>query len=259
MCADLSSGDVVADGRGCLQEEVSSDLGLGIDALESTGDDFGEGSCCSRCAGRPELGGWLRVFYAGEASQGLISETDLPEYEMFQKARDTEGLKSRICFELRLQARASRTILEYASGRRGVPVVCEADPWGKEEAEVGLRLLKALEAEASLRWSALKWTGCPTDKDAWLWGEQEPDLELKLAEAVEFVEKDNVDLARRCEGVKARLLGAVRIGEEKEAFVHLPAVHEALGCLIPGDLHRVWTRRRRRRTRRLLRRVLLCS
>ena len=40
----------------------------------------------------------------------LVFDTDLPSWEVFQRARTTERFRSRRRFELRLQARFSRTL-----------------------------------------------------------------------------------------------------------------------------------------------------
>ena len=51
----------------------------------------------------------------------LLFDTDLPPWEVFQRARTTERFRSRRRFELRLQARFSRTLRKYG--------FCEANPW----------------------------------------------------------------------------------------------------------------------------------
>ena len=56
----------------------------------------------------------------------LIFDVDLPPWEVFQQARDKAAFRSRRRFELRLQARFSRTLRKYG--------FCEADPWTRKEA-----------------------------------------------------------------------------------------------------------------------------
>ena len=46
----------------------------------------------------------------------LLYETDLPDYDVFQSAKHTKAFRSRLRFDLRLEARASETILNYAAG-----------------------------------------------------------------------------------------------------------------------------------------------
>ena len=71
-----------------------------------------------------------RVRHPGD----IVFEIDFPEYETFQSAKHKEAFRERCRFELRLRARASRTILKYAAGD-GVPrVVCEADEWTEGDA-----------------------------------------------------------------------------------------------------------------------------
>ena len=81
----------------------------------------------------------------------LMFEFDFPDYEAFQGAKHSAGFRARRRFELRLQARASETILKYAAGKRDVTVVCEGDPWNVEDANIALTLLDILFATAQLK------------------------------------------------------------------------------------------------------------
>ena len=57
----------------------------------------------------------------------LVFEEDLPEYEHFMKARRTPAFRARRRFELRQEARASRTLRRYG--------YCEADLWTASQAD----------------------------------------------------------------------------------------------------------------------------
>ena len=70
-------------------------------------------------------------------------------------------------------------------------------------------------------------TGRPTDEDAWIWLGGDPAFDTLFAEQVEDASEGN-DSER-----KALFLVAERLRGE----LHMPAVREALGCLIPEDLH----------------------
>ena len=59
----------------------------------------------------------------------LVFSPDLPDYEVFQNAKHTAAFRFRQRFELKLEARASETILNYASKRKDMRVKCEADVW----------------------------------------------------------------------------------------------------------------------------------
>ena len=73
----------------------------------------------------------------------------------------------------------------------------------------------------------LQETGRPYDKEAWLWPNEEPDLVGEFRRAIDAVAGEDDGLRERCAKVRGRLLGAL----------YLPAVEEALGCLIPEGLH----------------------
>jgi hypothetical protein len=150
----------------------------------------------------------------------LLFEDDLPEWGVFQNAQFTENFRSRKRFELRMQARFSETIRRYE-------VLCEADPWTRREAEMAEILLRGLSAVGELQRSAVSRGGRRADIDAHLWPEGEPDFDALLeAQLLEYA-RGAEELVAEAVLVKERLLGAL----------HLPAVREALGCLIPAYLH----------------------
>ena len=117
----------------------------------------------------------------------LIYEKDLPDYEVFQSAKHTKGFRSRLRFELRLEAKASETILNYAAGVKDVQVFCPGDTWEQAEARRALELIEKLRNEKNMRVSSMRDTGRPTDEDAWLWGKAEPDLLVELQQAAKHL------------------------------------------------------------------------
>jgi hypothetical protein len=98
----------------------------------------------------------------------MVFEDDLPDWETLQAVRETASFHRRRRFELRLEARASRTIRKYC--------YCEAEgqQWSKEDAARASAMLKFLEAERESQRRRLKHTGRHTDEDAFLW-DAEPD------------------------------------------------------------------------------------
>jgi len=76
----------------------------------------------------------------------LMFESDLPEYEAFEKAKWTEGFRSRMRYSLRMEAKASRTLRRYG--------FCALDRWTAEEAALAEELLKHVRAEGDLQRSA---------------------------------------------------------------------------------------------------------
>ena len=90
----------------------------------------------------------------------LVFEEDLPAYESFMKARRTPAFRQRRRFELRQQARASRTLRKYG--------FCEADLWEPEERKAAEVLLGRLETRAAAQRHGLKGQGRFLDDDSWL-------------------------------------------------------------------------------------------
>jgi hypothetical protein len=99
----------------------------------------------------------------------LMFESDLPEYEAFEKAKWTEGFRSRMRYSLRMEAKASRTLRRYG--------FCALDRWTAEEAALAEELLKHVRAEGDLQRSA---AGMGGDEDAWIWGDSRPPIEEAL-------------------------------------------------------------------------------
>jgi hypothetical protein len=106
----------------------------------------------------------------------MVFEEDLPEWVVFQGVRDTATFHRRRRFELRLEARASRTIRKYG--------FCEAlgEQWDRKDAERAQKLLKRLTVERENQRGSLKNTGRRAyfadgrpDPDAYLW-DGEPDF-----------------------------------------------------------------------------------
>ena len=147
----------------------------------------------------------------------LIFEEDLPEWERFQEAQYKPNFRSRRRFELRLRAQASTTLRKYG--------FCEADPWGREDAEIAQRLLEGLQAVGDQR---RKFLGHAGDDDAWLWDKEAPCLATLMKEEVaRLVLGESAEMTERVQTVGERLLGPY----------HVARVQEVLGCLIPKDLH----------------------
>ena len=84
-------------------------------------------------------------------------------------------------------------------------------------------LLRHLEAEGTRqRWAQ----GLEGARDAWIWAEREPPVAELMGKAASEVCGAGKLEAWRVDAVASRLLGRL----------HLPAVQEALGCLIPQSL-----------------------
>ena len=169
----------------------------------------------------------------------VVFERDLPDYEVFQSAKHTRAFRSRRRFELRLEARASETLLMYASGLKDVTVQCEADPWESEDARLALALVSELRNVGTMRRNALRNSGRPSDEDAWLWEARPPNLAAELEQACEGVAQRLSVSTDECRKVADRLLQEVPVdvGGTRLVALHVPLVKEALGCLIPEDLH----------------------
>ena len=114
---------------------------------------------------------------------------------------------------------------------------CGADPWSREEAKLADRLLACLQARAAQQRGRLGREGLPCDRDAYLWAGAEPHLGEELERAVGQVsEGQGPEQVAAVRDVATRLLGQD----------HAPAVRDALGCLIPAELHPELDARQRR-------------
>lgn len=171
----------------------------------------------AKVAGQPGVG-YVSVSRV-KHPRHLVFDADLPPWSAFQKARETEKFRVRLRFELRLQARFSRTLRKYG--------FCRADPWTREEAAAAEELLKGLRAKGQMQRSAISQTGKPCDEDAHIWPHGEPPFDKMLAAEVQ-------ELAGGDASRKAFLLG---VADRLRGELHMPAVREALGCLIPEGLH----------------------
>ena len=145
----------------------------------------------------------------------LMFWTDLPEHAAFQEAKYKEEFRARLRYRLRMEAKASTTLRKYGC--------CQADMWTTEDADIAKELLQCLDVEGKLQARA---QGMEGNKDAWVWGRQEPPITALMARAVSEVGRAGESLRAQVEAVGERLLGKF----------HLPAVKEALGCLIPAAL-----------------------
>ena len=113
----------------------------------------------------------------------LVFEEDLPAYEHLMRARRTPAFRARKRYELRCEARASRTLRRYG--------YCEADKWTEREAADARELLDSLEAVAGVRRVEMQRAGQRVDNDTWLWGDAEPDYEGELAKVVDRLAGDD--------------------------------------------------------------------
>lgn len=128
-----------------------------------------------------------------------------------------------------MYARASRT-----SRRWGF---CSADPWTEDEAILADRLLKGLEAVRATQRAALQRGGVNIDADKWIWPGGAPGCERLLrVEAERLVAESGVS-SSDADRVVRKLLDRDEQGSAGP-FLHVAAVKEALGCLIPEGLHK---------------------
>ena len=133
----------------------------------------------------------------------IVFEEDLPDYGAFMKARRTLAFRERRRFELRQEAKASKTLRKYG--------FCEADSWTREEAAVASELLRGLTIIAREQKQRLPGQGQNLDADHYLWGAQEPDYVGELARQVGRVAGDGRYGQALCEHVAARLLDRARV------------------------------------------------
>ena len=88
----------------------------------------------------------------------MIFEKDLPEYEHFMNARRTPAFRERRRFEMKQEARVSRTLRRYG--------YCEADLWTAEEVAVAvaedlIKGLRTLPGSSEIV--------CGIVKETWMW------------------------------------------------------------------------------------------
>ena len=149
----------------------------------------------------------------------VVFEQDLPEWSAFQEARHKEDYRGRRRFELRLQAKFSRTLRKYG--------FCSGQEWTREEAAAAEELLRKLEVVGRQRRERWRAEGRLARKQGWmgadvcLWSGEEWRRELPRAV---------LELAG---GDAARLGFLDSVAERLREPLHEPAVREALGCLIP--------------------------
>ena len=150
----------------------------------------------------------------------LLFEEDLPSWETFQEAKRKPGFRQRRRMELRFLAKFSRTLRRYG--------FCEEDRWSEAERDVADALLAELKARGRKELDAARHErgkANPT-QDTWPWAAAGPDIPVEVAAAVARV--------RKTSSVDAGLL--LPVAGRLQAKLHLPAVMEALQCLIPGWL-----------------------
>ena len=129
----------------------------------------------------------MSAMTAGEPGLGFVAVTrvrhprdlafwrDLPAYEDFQKQRERKNFRGRRRFELRLEAKASRTLRRYG--------FCAADRWSRAEARAAEEILGKLWERGDLRRAELRMAA--RNADACLWREGSCPIEKMTEEAVE--------------------------------------------------------------------------
>ena len=159
----------------------------------------------------------------------LVFEEDLPAYEHFMRARRTPAFRARKRYELRCEARASRTLRRYG--------FCEADKWTEREAADARDLLDVLAAVAGRRRKDMERAGRRVDQDTWLWGDVEPDYEGELVKAVERLGAGDAMRKAVLEKVAERLLDrkCVRVTTAVES-VHARDLLEGVDVAAAGNL-----------------------
>jgi hypothetical protein len=133
----------------------------------------------------------------------LVFEEDLPDYEHFMRARRTPAFRERRRFELRSEARASRTLRRYG--------YCDADLWSADERAGAEELIRGLKTVASEQRDRMRSSGLRVDCDSWLWGDQEVDYEGELAREVARLAGGDEVRKWALEKVADRLLDRVRV------------------------------------------------
>ena len=159
----------------------------------------------------------------------MVFDTDLPSYEDFMAVTKKPDFRARARFELRMYARASRT-----SRRWGF---CEADPWTRDEAAKAEDLLTGLTAVRATQRAALEREGVNVDGDTWCWPGGKPNCEKLLQSEAVRLAAGSEGVQRCYEAVVQKLLDRQADGSAG-TYLHLAAVEEALGCLIPEELHK---------------------
>ena len=129
------------------------------------------------------------------------------------KARNTLHFRERQRFDLLQLARASRTLRKY--------VFCEADVWTSNEREDAALLLQGLDNIRVQQKEALRKSGRPLDRDAWLWPGGSPDYVAELAGVVRHHAGTDAHRLASLEAVAERLLDVTRVRQptagEKDA------------------------------------------
>jgi len=151
----------------------------------------------------------------------LVFDVDLPSWDDFQEAKFREDFRGRQRFMLRLRAKISRTLRRYGCVLRNVP-----ERWTDREAEDADKLIRCLKTQGAMQRSAIFLSGRPIDEDADVWVDG-VDVARQLALAVEEEARGDEGVRQSLQAVAARL----------QHPYHMPAVREALGCLIPEHLH----------------------
>jgi len=145
------------------------------------------------------------------------------------RARRTPAFRARKRYELRCDAKASRTLRRYG--------YCEADKWTEREADDARDLLIDLVAVAGRRRKDMERAGQRVDNDTWLWGDVEPDYDGELARAVVRLAAGDAMRKAALEKVAERLLDrtCVRVTTAVES-AHARELLEGVDVAAAGNL-----------------------
>ena len=135
----------------------------------------------------------------------LVFEEDLPSYEDFMRARLTQTFRERRRYELRCQARASRTLRRYG--------YCRGDVWSEEERAAAASMIEGLKEVGMEMFRGLRGARRVLDNDSWVWGDVEPDYAGELARQVDSLAAGDGTRRLFLERVAQRLLDRVRVRE----------------------------------------------
>jgi hypothetical protein len=159
----------------------------------------------------------------------LIFEQDLPEWGIFQEAQFKVKFRMRKRHDLRMRARFSETLRKYG--------FCAADTWTSIEAASADQLLVELSEVATSRRLNMGLSNDASDMDVYLWSEAEPDFKSELLRAAGTIAGTNTAQLNSYKLVVDKLMHETILPNDHRVQLHMPALREALGCLIPPALH----------------------
>lgn len=122
---------------------------------------------------------------------------------------------------LRLRAKFSRTLRRYGRLLRSPP-----ERWSDLEVEAADKLVRRLETQGAVQRASILLSGCPVDQDADVW-----------VDGVDVARQLSLAVDEECGGDEGQRQLMQAVAERLQEPFHLPAVREALGCLVPEHLH----------------------